>query len=1424
MNPSMLIATLDSLRGRVRRLTTLYGLGVVLIILGAAFVALAGLDWFFHLSSMWRLVLLIGGIALLTGAIIRHVAVPLRSALPLTDVAGRIEKVFPQFEDRLRSAVGFIQSPTPDSPQMQQATIEQAVNLASMLPLRSVIDPRPALRTLIVGLALAVAICSGVAVLSPGTRGILVSRVFNPFTTAQWPKSVQIAMVKPIASRVPVGGRVEVEMRLERGNPSRVRPIVYFQTDNGGTRQEYLTRADDGRFTASLDARTEAATKGGAMTVWIVAGDDETTPSHVEIVPKLAVENFAANVTAPPYVGNNAPASYDLLSQQATGLVGAGVDLTVKFTKKIPNVGDIKLIPLDDGAAPTITWTAIDDRTARGSFRLDKTMKFRVDATDVDGFATSESGAFEVIAQPDQLPTATIENPRRSEERTPESVVPLAGLVEDDIAVRDASLVVTRVAGGSNQTWTIPLMVNGTPAPTPDAALAWARLDDVAGRSRSRVQYGWSLQALQDAKLKPGDVLEYGLRVADNYELDGQRHPAVDSSKLRISIISQDDLSNRVADELRAVRTQVEQVKQKQDQTAGETESFKSDVKGKPELDTADMTVATRLQQQQSSAASAAKASSDRLDDVAKMLEENRSPSTELQQLASDVRDRLSQTVEGSMKDSMQQMASASRKETPDPQRQESLERTGASQKQTSAELAEALRRLDEAGSLNAAIDQLQKMLDAQREISKQTSDLASKNAGKSPENMSAADRKKMSDLASQQAKLSEQSAKALDRLGKTADQLAKSDPASADAMRAAQKQGQKASVSPNQKQASQQINQNKSAKQQQQQAEQGLEQMLNELREAQLRKLAELQKKLAELQAQIEILIRRQSGHNLDNLTLRGPDVASANAKLITELSTKGGRKPTDAKPDAGRLLAGQGQTERNTRDIATKAASLPDGAEPASRLTRAATLMERAAVNIRDNKLAEAYEPPQVDALATLEEAKRLVDAQKDKADAAADKQQREAIRAAYVRIRTDEEKLTEETKRLEGARNDKGELNRADAVRLGQLPTEQQKLVDDVAKVGENLLKLNSTVYTWANKEISSGMSDVKSALAASRTNAVTQSREQQVIDDLTAMIENLKVDPLENKFASQSGGGGGGGGGEKPLPPEAELRLMRSLQDRVNKATRTTAEAKLEEERKAAELVALGRRQADIRKLLGDMVNKASGTPEGKEPALPPEPEEANPLPEEATLAQVDDKELQAELLGGKPGGQNGQIDIRRAADRMTRSRQRLELQRDAGTVTQVIQHRIIDDLDLLVEAARKQQCKGGGGGQSSPQDVMQVPKPSESQAQNQGKNSQNSGGSKAASSSKSSGGQTGQANAGKDINELSEEWGRISPRLRGPVLESRDETIVERYRRLIEDYTQAVGTEASGGAPSSPPAPATPSPEAPAAPAENGGSR
>ena len=48
-----------------------------------------------------------------------------------------------------------------------------------------------------------------------------------------------------------------------------------------------------------------------------------------------------------------------------------------------------------------------------------------------------------------------------------------------------------------------------------------------------------------------------------------------------------------------------------------------------------------------------------------------------------------------------------------------------------------------------------------------------------------------------------------------------------------------------------------------------------------------------------------------------------------------------------------------------------------------------------------------------------------------------------------------------------------------------------------------------------------------------------------------------------------------------------------------------------------------------------------------------------------------------------------------------------------------------------------------------------------------------------------------------IKETAAEWGKISPRLRDAVIEGASEKVIEKYRKLTDDYTKAVSTEATG---------------------------
>ena len=590
---------------------------------------------------------------------------------------------------------------------------------------------------------------------------------------------------------------------------------------------------------------------------------------------------------------------------------------------------------------------------------------------------------------------------------------------------------------------------------------------------------------------------------------------------------------------------------------------------GKPAMDNADKVAADRLAAQQSTIASQTKSVANKLADMQARMAENKSTNQELKDTARDVRNLLDSAAENPMKNAAGNINNA--KQAPVKQdRDQALSDAQTSQAKAGDDLQKVLDRMGNIGSLSRSIDAVRSLLAEQQKLSADTAAAGKNNLGKTPDQMSAADQKKIADLARQQTDLGNRTAKALDEIARDAQKLTKSDPSASKAMSQAADTGNQQNVPGNQKKAADATEQNQQSQAQsaQKQAELGLQMMLADLREAQKHKLDELSRKLAELQQQVAILIRQQAGHNLDNLVLQGSDVLSrTSAAVKLQLFTQAERDPKlpMAPLDLGMLNSAQEQTERNTRDIAKAAEDLPDGAEPADHLTQAADKMERAIVYLRDSKLPDAYNPPQTDALAALLDAKKLIDSQKQKADQKQEDQKKEAIRQAYMALLAQQNEVVAKTLSIDATpKNDDGSLPREALVRLGQLPAEQGKVADKAAKMDEDLAALESIVYSYANRNIVKNMNDVKDQLAQSQTGGIVQARQKQIVAQLEAMIRDLQPKPEESKFA-QSSGGGGGGGGPKPstgIPTEAELRLMKDLQIAENDAT--TAISKLQQQ--------------------------------------------------------------------------------------------------------------------------------------------------------------------------------------------------------------------------------------------------------------------
>ncbi len=649
--------------------------------------------------------------------------------------------------------------------------------------------------------------------------------------------------------------------------------------------------------------------------------------------------------------------------------IGAQVKLDVLFNK--PLAGKASDVILES-AEPSMAIPKFASSTAAIDGGISDTWQGRANSlrfhcsapTDTDGFTNNGLEEYELLVRPDQSPTVQIESPRRNEDRTAISTVPIEGLAEDDYGIQTLKLIVDRLSDKKH--WEIPLVADAKP----QSGIGWSRTDNSGDRLRFRMTYNWDLAKLADANLKPGDVLEYSLLVTDNFNLDGQTHPPVPSGRLRIAIISQEDLTAKVIDDLRQLKTLMGDVKTAQDRTKSQTQNLADETKAKLQLDAADKQAAERLENQQATAATEAKQLASKLDEIQARLDENKSTAQELKDLSRDVKNDLNDTAENPMKNAAAQINQANQPNAAPEQRNQQLADATKNQSQASDQLQRALDRMENIGTLQQTIDKIADLLNQQREITKQTADIGKQNLGKKPDEMKPEDRDKLNKNADAQAKLADKTAQAMASMSKTADQLEKSDPSASSAMKQAAQTAQQQQVQQNQQKAAGAAKQNQQAQAQSSQSQAGVgiaDDAGSIERRLRKRKLAELSKQLAELNDQVVNLIRRQAGHNLDNLAIQGPDkIAKLDVTARSDLFDESGRDakaPVTAQlPD---LQAGQELTERNARDIGGSAEKMPNGAAVADQIIRAADKMERAIVYLRQTKLADAYDPPQTDAL---------------------------------------------------------------------------------------------------------------------------------------------------------------------------------------------------------------------------------------------------------------------------------------------------------------------------------------------------------------------------------------------------------------------------------------------------------------------------
>jgi hypothetical protein len=730
-------------------------------------------------------------------------------------------------------------------------------------------------------------------------------------------------------------------------------------------------------------------------------------------------------------------------------------------------------------------------------------------------------------------------------------------------------------------------------------------------------------------------------------------------------------------------------------------------------------------------------------------------------------------------------------------QRENALAKASDNQQKAEENLNKAMNKLGQLDGVQAAIEALQNAKNQQKALEDKFREANKTNAGKKPEQLTKPDQEKNKELAQDQKDQAANLDRALENMQKAAEKMSKQDPA-AETMKQASQMGKQKGLSGKQKQAAEDMKQNQQAKAQknQHEVELGIDELINKLKEAQRKQLEELARKLAEMQQLVNDLVQRQAGHNIDNLLIQGgvKRFEQLEQKDRDELLTSAGREAKDltVAPKLSELSPHQEQTYDKTVSLAKKAETLP---EPASsvKLTEAAGHMERAVVHLRAAKLPDAYKPPQLEAFVALLDAKKLIDEAAKKAQDDVDDDDKETIKEMYIAMLAKQKEIGAEIRRVDALPRDNGDLPRAEVKKLEAQGDKQGELIKKAGEIGEQLKKLESVVYDWANKDIMKAMGKVKDNLAKPDTSRPTQVAEKHAEDQLQDMIDSLVTKKRKSPFDNRAQGGGGGGGQKKPkMPSEVELRLLKKNQEAVNEGTIEEAKKKQKDKE---ELLALGDRQHEIRGVF-DKVLKQAGNAEGvgAKPAK-------DTLPEDAKKDDIDDDELQRDLLGGK-GIKQEKVDTgtKITGDRMYIAGDRLKVRNDPGPVTQLIQKRIVINIDELIKMAQQTQSNSKPKPSKAKGDEVKLAKVGDGDPQPGGKKpgskQQKKGGQNPAEQSSLSQGGAPQTDTSKDIKLIQQEWATLHPRERKAVQEGGGEEVIPKYRSLVEEYFKSLSEQAS----------------------------
>jgi len=1149
-------------RRRIRRLLVLHGLGRVVSIVVAAIAVLAIADFVLRIDD--RGVRWICSLTLLAAslwAVLRYLLPALRQPLRDVVVAGRIERHFTGMGDHLSSTIEFLHEreddPFAGSAELRRAAVAQAEAEIAPLDWRTALDRRPALRA--VAAACGIGLIAGALVLvSPADARIALTRLTNPLSDAAWPPKNDLAFTHRI-DRVAFGQPFEVELKDRTGNLPDVVKIHYrSEADDGATKVETETMQRIGDL---MVARKERVAR--PFDYRAEGGDDHKMAwIHVDVVQPPRVDSLAITLHPPAYTGWPVQPG----ERRIVAIRGTGVELAGRSNKPIESA--VLHVPGGQGFAAVISSdglgfsippkpaeiinksaTVSELRPAHQLFIVDRSGPYWFELHDREGLVGGESDKWNVQAIVDQPPSVSFTQPAANLLVTPAATVNIKVAAKDDLALAYVELRYTR----SDRTDLGEVAINPSLYEGPDhfpIVTAPVLPGSTPADSRT-LDFAWQLGPLT---LKPGTTLL--LTAAAN---DYARQKTTGSPR-RISIITPEEFEDHLTARESVILNELARLLKLEQSSRQETAALETQLANLGHLAKADLDQlrAEELNQRQVRRGLVSPAEGVRASVVA-LLEElasNHIDNPALVRRMQGIADGLTRLDQNELPSAEQSLTAALKaaEDTPEsaslpPAACQSIADAGRQQDAIASALEAMLGDLAEWNSFRGLARQLAEIRRDQADLEKSTKEIGGATLTNDIHDLSPQQQADLKKLGDRQVDLARQLDKVTQRMEQVGGQLAKAEPLSAQSLSDALDIARRQSPGGQMRDAADNVAQNRIGQALGQEASAGavLDEMLDILANRHDQELSRLVAKLREAETQLAGLRKEEDG-------LR---------KRLKELAAASGSKTGDPNAAAERKAELQ-RLARQQHDLQEQAQHL---VRQLQRLQaqRAADAMAQAAGEMnRSGQSAEKGDAADADSNAAaaqkdLDDAQRELAAARQKAEADLARQQLARLEDSLKGLVEIQQRNLKDSSDLETTRKKNGELTRGQAQSVLDVGHQQQSLSTDCEQLAAKLV--GADAFQDELHSAASGMTRAAERLLDRDTGAETQQIEQDALQRLQDLIEAMKqgAPPANQQAGSKSGPNGGGGKSDKNIRSLAEVRLIRLMQDDLNRRTHRLDEA-------------------------------------------------------------------------------------------------------------------------------------------------------------------------------------------------------------------------------------------------------------------------